>query len=158
MRCFLSKPLAVLSCLLALSDNFYWRRPTFFPIAISLNGIAAMFAIVVLCRAMRWLCTEATLVRSAQSWGRTAFLCTIIYLIPIGIFYAVAAERYSRSPRGRTININLGEGPETIFFFAVFLVPLIYFFVSTSRMKQEALLVITNDQQSDQPMAAADPA
>jgi hypothetical protein len=124
------KIVAVLSCLKALGDHFAYQIPPFLSIIQALIGVAAMFATVFFCVAMRWLSAEANLESSVKSWKTTTILFTIIYLIPLGMFYCLAAVAIVT---GESFNISLG--PAGLFLLPVFFLPFLHLFVSTSRMK-----------------------
>ncbi len=124
---------AVLSLLDAIHGHFIYDTPPTVALFFSVVGFAAMIATVVFCVAMRWLSEGAGLQRSARSWKITTLLFVIVYLIPIGLFYCAAAVAIAM---GSPFNIQLG--PVGLLLVPVFCVPLIHFFVSTSRMKADA--------------------
>jgi hypothetical protein len=138
------KIVAILECINVLHGQFAYRPPKLFSIIFSLIGVAAMLAIVVFCVAMRWLSSEAKLEASAGSWKTTALLFTVIYLIPLGLFYFAAAVAIAT---GKSFNINLG--PAGLLLLPVFLLPLIHLFISTSRTKTEAQMSTDTCQQND---------
>jgi hypothetical protein len=127
------KVVSVLAALEAFHGHFIYAVPTALSVFLSLLGLAKMIAIVVFCVAMRWLSTEAQLDLAAQSWTTTIWLVTLIYLIPLGFFYAAATVALVT---GTSFNINLG--PAGLLLIPVFCVPLIHLFMSTSRMRNEA--------------------
>ena len=127
------KIVAVLTSLEALQEHFAYRIPEFLSIMLYVIGVASMLATVVFCVAMRWLSSEATLERSVRSWKTTTILFSVIYLIPLGIFYCAAAVAIAI---GETIDIDLGLAG--LLLLPLLLLPLIHFFVSTSRIKKEA--------------------
>jgi hypothetical protein len=129
------KIVVVLSCLAALLEQFRYRNSDFLATLLSLLGVAEVIAIAVFCVAMRCLCIEAELGASARSWKTTKLLFTIIYLIPLGLFYCAAAVAIVT---GESFNIQLG--PAGLLLLPVFFVPLIHLFVSTSRMNNEAMM------------------
>jgi hypothetical protein len=98
---------------------------------LTLAFLVQLAAVAVFCTAMRLLCAEALLVKSARSWGTTFVLFTVVYVIPIPMLAVAAALGGSGN-----LNINsIWVVPIAI----LLLVPLIHFFVSTSRMKREAI-------------------
>ena len=127
------KIMAILGCIRALFENFSAEIPPLLGGLFALIGFAEMIAIVVFCVAIGWLSREAKLDVSEKSWQTTTILFTIIYLIPLGLFYLIAVFA---SATGNSFHINLG--PAGLLLVPVFFVPLIHFFVSTSRMKNEA--------------------
>lgn len=131
--------MAILWCITALIENFIFKVPPALSILFFLIGLAGMIAIIVFCVAMRWLSIEAKLDVSERSWKTTTTLFIIIYLIPLGFFYLIGIFAVAS---GNSFHIDLG--PAALLLILVFFVPLIHFFVSTSRMKNEAQ---TNTQQ-----------
>ena len=124
---------AVFSLLDAIQHHFIYDTPAAVALFFSLVGVAEMIGTVVFCVAMRWLSEGAGLQRSAKSWKITTWLFVIIYLIPLGsLSCATAIAIAMRSP------FNIQLGPAGLLLVPVFCVPLIHFFVSTSRMKTDA--------------------
>ena len=124
---------AVLSLLDAIHGHFIYDTPPAVAFFFSVVGVAAMIATVVFCVAMRWLSETVGLQRSARSWKITTLLFVIVYLIPLGLLACAAAVAIAM---GSPFNIQLG--PVGLLLVPVFCVPLIHFFVSTSRMKADA--------------------
>ncbi len=107
--------------------------PEWLSIGLSLLGFAEMVAIVCFCVAMRWACDRYGFLRPARSWRVTTILFVLIYLIPLGLFYLVAAVAIAMNE-----SFSFDLGPLGLLLLPVFAVPLIHLFVSTSRMKREA--------------------
>jgi hypothetical protein len=124
---------AVLCCVDAIHDHFVYRVPVAVVVAEGLLGLASLCATVTFCVAMKRLCAEAELRRSESSWRTTTILFVVIYLIPLGLFYAASLIAILARSRFR---IDLG--PIGFLLVPIFLVPLIHLFVSTSRMAGEA--------------------
>jgi len=124
---------AVLSCVDAFQAHFIYAKSSMLAFLLSLLGVAAMVATVVFCVAMRWLSEEADLPRAAGSWRKTTILFVVIYLIPLGLFYAAAAIAVATDS---SFNINLG--PAGLLLVPVFFIPIIHLFISTSRMMSDA--------------------
>jgi energy-coupling factor transporter transmembrane protein EcfT len=83
---------------------------------------------------MRMLCIEGNLAKSVRSWRLTTILFAVIYFLPLGLFYA--AHLFAIVTRQSFI-INLP--PATLLLLIpIFAIPLVHFFISTSRMKREA--------------------
>jgi hypothetical protein len=141
-----TKVVAMLSCLDALHGLFAYQVPPFLSTVQSLLGVAAMIATVVFCVAMRWLSIEARLGASARSWRATTVLFTVIYLIPLGVFYCAVAVA---GAMGETFNIDLG--PAGLLLLPLLLAPLVHLFVSTSRMRREAKVIADVGQQHAAP-------
>lgn len=129
------KIISILCIFQAIVDNFNYNVPDILSILLLLFGLAKVIAIVVFCIAMGWFCEVASLVKSRQSWKITTILFTVIYLIPLGLFYLISILTMAS---GESFNIDLG--PSALILLVVFCVPLIHLFISTSRMKNEALL------------------
>jgi hypothetical protein len=125
--------------------HFHYRVPGLIAFVIHSYWIVKMLATVVFCVAMRWLCTAVGLPRSEKSWKITAILFGVIYLIPwallrfIWIVCLITGKRFS-------FNI----GPATLLILLVFIVPFIHLFISTSRMKREAALMLENTDSNHQ--------
>jgi len=134
------KVTAVLSCVDALHDHFIYPRPPALSFVLTLLGAAAMVATLLFCLAMRWLSMAAGLWRSAKSWGVSAVLFTVIYVVPLGLFYLAAAVAIATES---SFHIELGAAG--LLLLPVFFIPLIHLFVSTSRMKNEAESTATVD-------------
>jgi hypothetical protein len=83
--------IAILSCIDAFQEHFIYQGPPFLSFLLSVLAALAMAATVVFCVAMRWLCSEAGLEKSEQSWRTSTVLFAVIYLIPLGIFYSATA-------------------------------------------------------------------
>ena len=125
--------IAVLSCIEALHGHLVYDTPPLVSFMLSALGAMTMAATVTFCLAMRWLCSEAHLQRSEQSWRTTTVLFVIFYLIPVGLFYCAAAIAIVTET---SFSINLG--PVGLLLLPVFCIPLVHLFVSTSRMKVDA--------------------
>jgi len=124
---------AFLSCFDALHSHLIYDTPKPLSFMLSMIGVFAMAATVVFCVAMRWLCQETGLERSEQSWKTTTWLFVWIYLIPLGLFYSATAISIAT---GSSFHFNLG--PLGLLLLPVFCLPLIFLFLSTSRMKADA--------------------
>lgn len=130
------KVVSLLSCFRALLGHFIFDSPTFLDWLLSLIGLAGVVATVLFCIAMRWLAEGAGFQRSAESWNLTMWLFVVIYLVPIGGFYVVALFTMMI---GESFHFNLGGNPLVlVLLVAVLAIPMIHFFLSTSRLKFEA--------------------
>jgi hypothetical protein len=123
---------------LALIDAVWWHVmiphvPVALVVVQLLLAVASLVAIVVFCIAMQWFCETAQLEEVVGSWRTTRLLFVIIYLLPLGLFYIASIIALVL---GESFNIQLG--PAGLLLLPVFLVPLIHFFVSTSRMARAA--------------------
>jgi hypothetical protein len=127
------KIVAVLGCAKALHGHLIYDTPLLISLLIDLQGFLAMAATVIFCVAMQWLSRHAGLERSAGSWKVTTILFILLYLIPLGLFYLASL---AATATGESFRINLGIGGLALI--PVFLIPLVHFFISTSRMRDEA--------------------
>ena len=125
------KIVALCCCIEALPIQW----PSELSFAFMLLGLAAMIATVLFCISMRQLCGEHQLDSAESSWRTTTTLFTVIYLIPLGLFYIAA---FFAILTGSSFHINLG--PFGLILIPVFFWPFIHLFISTSRMKSEAEL------------------
>ena len=123
---------AVLACFKAAHDHFIYATPAAMDVTVSVIGVLAMAATVVFCFGMKWLCRRFDLDRSERSWKVTAVLFVCVYAIPHGLFCIVAAIA---AAIGSPIDLELGRG--MILVVAIFALPLIHLFLSTSRMQRD---------------------
>lgn len=108
------------------------RGSTGMGVLLALTSLIGLIATMVFFAAMRRLCQSGGLSRSARSWTTTLTLFAVIYLIPMGLFYAIALFCMAS---GKSFSYH---EQWMILLIPVFLVPPIHMFVSTSRMKREA--------------------
>ncbi len=127
------KIVAALSILNALHGHFIYEVPPVLSFLLLLLGLASIIATVVFCIAMRWVCVEGGLQRAADSWKTTTILFVVIYLVPVGAFYAVAIVA---AVVGESFRINLGL--PGLILVLIFFIPIVHLFISTSRMRGEA--------------------
>ena len=131
--------LVALQALIALLPG---PKPEFVSFFLTLINLAAMIATVVFCVSMRHLSNLAGLDRSAQSWKLTMVLFFAIYLVPLGLFYTIAAVC---TLTNQTFNLNI-NGASALLILPIFLLPVIHLFISTSRMKREAEARVHTDE------------
>jgi hypothetical protein len=124
----------VVALLDAIRAHFIMPLPDAVSFALSVFGVVRMATVVVFCVAMGWLCQSRRLPESAASWRVTTWLFVLVYLLPLGLFYVAAC--YAIATR---TSFNLNLGPAGLLLLPVFALPIIHLFVSTSRMKREAL-------------------
>jgi hypothetical protein len=124
---------SILAVLNAIRAQFITPLPDAVQIALNLFAVITLVAIVAFCVAMRWFSEEADLPEATRSWSVTVTLFVVIYLVPLGSLYIMGAVAIAS---GTTFNIELG--PAGLLLLAVFAIPLIHLFVSTSRMKRAA--------------------
>ncbi len=124
---------AVLNAVEAFMGHFIFPRPPVVSILSTLLGLASLVAIVLFCTSMRQLATHFALAQSAASWQTTLVLVVILWVIPLGLLYLAGLGAHVA---GRSFHWDIGA--LIIPILLVFLIPLIHFFVSTSRMRYEA--------------------
>ena len=125
--------IAVLSCISALHDHLIYDIHPLVSLLLSILGMLSMLALVVFCLAMVWLCREAVLLRSEKSWRITLLLFVFIYLIPLGLFHFAAVIAFVAD-----FSIYIDLGPAGLLLLPVFCIPIVFVFISTSRMKTDA--------------------
>jgi hypothetical protein len=124
----------VVALLDAIRAHVIMPLPDAVSFALSVFGFVRLVAVVVFCVAMRWLCQSRRLPEAAASWLVTTWLFVLIYLLPLGLFYLAGAFAIATSS-----SFNLNLGPAGLLLLPVFAFPIIHLFVTTSRMKREAL-------------------
>jgi hypothetical protein len=128
-----SKIMAVVACFTSLYDQFPHPEPQAVQLLLSILSIASLAAIIVFCVCMQWLSSRAGFGHSAKSWKTTTLLFSFIYFIPLGLTHW-ASILYTIT--GKQFHFDLG--PAALILLPLFFLPLIHFFISTSRMKNEA--------------------
>jgi hypothetical protein len=129
------KVVSVLSMLKSLIDHAVFATPRAWDAFWTFYQLVELAAVLIFCFCMRTLCQARYLDAAARSWQTTAILFIVIYVLPLG---AVHCWSLIAMATGGTFTFNLG--PAALLFLLIFLIPLIHFFVSTSRMSQEAEL------------------
>jgi len=127
------KVVAVLSTFKALIDHWVFRTPQAWDLFWTVFSMAELAAIVLFCSLMHLLCRAHELDGPARSWKTTTLLFVLIYAIPLGLFYFAGLISMLT---GKSFNFNLG--PAALLLIMVFIVPLLHFFASTSRMARAA--------------------
>lgn len=130
------KIVSVLSVLDAIRDHYITVWPPLIELSLKLFDLITLVAVVAFCIAMRWFCQEAGLKVAARSWRFTTIIFVVFFLLPIGfvdliIMLAIAS--------GKPAILDFGLA--TLLMPLVDLIPLIHFFISTSRMKRGAAQV-----------------
>jgi len=125
--------IAVLATIDAVREVFLFAVPPMARVGLFLLGVACMVATVLFCVAMRRFCRAAALAEAERSWQVTTILFVVIYLVPLGLFYLIAAGAIVTES---SFNIELGVFG--LLLLPVFAVPIIHLFISTSRMKRAA--------------------
>lgn len=127
------KIVAVCGCVVALHRHLIYDVPPLISVLEGLYGFLSMAATVVFCVAMQWLSRHGGLARSEQSWRFTTLLFIVIYLLPLGLFHLASLAAVLT---GESFHLDLG--PAGLLVLPVFFIPLVHFFISTSRMRDEA--------------------
>jgi hypothetical protein len=128
------KMVAVFGCMVALHRHAIYDVPSLISLLEDLYGFLAMAATVIFCVAMQWLSRHGGLSRSEQSWRFTTLLFIVIYLLPLGLFHLASL---AATLTGESFHLDLG--PAGLIALPVFFIPLLHFFISTSRMRDEAM-------------------
>ncbi|MHB9134293.1 MAG: hypothetical protein ACYDBB_24750 [Armatimonadota bacterium] len=126
---------AVLLLVKSIHDIWIYPVPDFLNFLFSVLGVAKVVALVVFSLAMCRLCVHKRLVESARSWITTRTLFIVIYLIPLGLLYTAGAFA---ALTGGTFDFHTDNPGLTYLFLAIFFIPFIHLFLSTSRMIREA--------------------
>jgi hypothetical protein len=127
------KVVSVISTIEALIDHWVFRAPEGWAFFWTLFGLFRLAAIIVFCLSMRLVCREENLAEPSRSWHTTTMLFVIIFVLPLGFFYIAALVAMVT---GESFNIDLG--PAGLLLLLIFAIPIIHFFVSTSRMAKAA--------------------
>ena len=127
------KIVAFCGCVVALHRHLIYDMPPLISVLEDLYGFLSMAATVVFCVAMQWLSRHGGLARSEQSWRFTTLLFIVIYLLPLGLFHLASLAAVLT---GEGFHLDLG--PAGLLVLPVFFIPLVHFFISTSRMRDEA--------------------
>lgn len=127
------KVVAVVSTFKALIDHWVFRTPEPWDMFWTFFSMIELAAMVVFCSTMHLLCRVYDLDEAARSWKTTTFLYVVIYTIPLGLVYASSLVA---GMTGKSFHYNVGGWALLAILF--FVVPLIHFFVSTSRMARAA--------------------
>jgi hypothetical protein len=128
------KFVAVAGCLVALHEHRIHDVPALVSLLVDLQGFLAMMATVIFCVAMQWLSRHGGLEDSERSWRFTTMLFIFIYLLPIGLLHLASIVATMTGSR-----FHFDLGPAGLLLLPVFFIPLGHFFVSTSRMRNEAM-------------------
>jgi len=130
------KIVAVVSTIKALIDHTIFQAPEPWTFFWTLFALAELAANVIFCFSMILYCNHHGLPEPARSWRTTAWLFVVIYALPLGLFYVAALIAMLA---GESFNLNLG--PAFLLVLAVLVIPIIHFFVSTSRTARAAASV-----------------
>jgi hypothetical protein len=124
---------AVVSVPVTLLKMFGSNFPQPVAMMLTLLSLAQLAATVAFCVAMRWFCIEAGLKRSAESWRLTTIFFLTLFAGPLGLLYGYMLFSQLTGTRW---TLNVGTSVVLILF--VLFVPIVHFFISTSRMRREA--------------------
>ena len=126
-----AKIVSSISMIKELLDHWSFETGEAWGFCCSLISFAELAAVLLFCRSMRVLCEWNGLGEAAQSWHTTFMLYVVLYALPLGGLYLFSLiVKLS----GKSYNVDVGVA--ALLFLAVLFVPLIHFFVSTSRMKR----------------------
>jgi hypothetical protein len=124
---------AVVSVPVTLMKMFGTNFPPPVTMTLTVLSLAQLATTVAFCVAMRWLCIAAGLNRSAESWRLTTIFFLALFAGPLGLLYGCMLISQLTGMRW---TLNVGTSVLLILF--VLLVPIVHFFISTSRMRHEA--------------------
>lgn len=128
------KIVAVCGCVVALHRHVICDMPPLISVLDDLYDFLSMAAIVIFCVAMQWLSRHGGLARSKRSWRFTTLLFIVIYLLPLGLLHLASL---AATLTGESFHLDLG--PAGLLVLPVLFIPLVHFFISTSRMRDEAM-------------------
>lgn len=124
---------AVLELLDAVRGHFIQPWPTPVVVGASLLHLLGFVATALFCVAMRWMCDAHGLADASRSWRTTLILFLVVWVIPLGVLQLVIlGSLLSGSP------FAVALGPVFLLLLLVTLLPLVHFFVSTSRTARAA--------------------
>ncbi len=105
---------------------------------LSAIGLASMVGVFGFLWSMRILAQAAGLERSARSWTVTTILMQVFWVAPLSVLYSITAfVSITSQPE---FDYDLGAGVVPVV--ALALLPLVHFFVSTSRMLRDARILV----------------
>lgn len=123
----------LLNCLTALAWHFILQPIAIYSVLLGGLGLATLVSTVLFCNCMENLSIEYQLTKAALSWRKTRLLVILLWVIPLGILYLSGVYA---TISGEAFNLDLGVLTLPVLLGMV--VPLVYLFVSTSRMQREA--------------------
>ena len=129
------KVIAIASIAETALKHFVFAHPAPLDFILTAVGLCQLAATILFCLAMKWFCDEAGLPGIARSWKITFLLFCFIYALPLGLFYIAVLNTIMG---GSAVNFDLGAGG--LLLLPVSAVPLVYLFISTSRMHKGAQL------------------
>jgi hypothetical protein len=124
------RTIAIFELINAIQEHWITPRSSFVDFTLMILALLSLTAIICFCVAMRWLCIAALLEQAAQSWKTTTTLFLWIYVFPLGLIYSADALSFVTEEK-----LHIDLGPWGFALLMLFVVPLIHFFMSTSRMK-----------------------
>jgi len=127
------KVVSVISTFKALVDHVIFEAPTSWVLFWMFFVLAQLAAILVFCSTMRTLCRREYLDEAARSWATTTMLFTVIFVIPLGFFCAAGLIAMAT---GRSFDVEVG--PAGLVVLPILAIPIVHFFMSTSRMARAA--------------------
>lgn len=137
---------AIAGALKAVQDHFIYVQPANLRLLFMVLGLAELVAMLLFCLAMEWFCETAHLPRAAVSWRVTLVLFTVVYVIPLGSFYAI---RLVTMLFGEPFRVRLGWAAVPAL--TVCAVPILHLLVSARRMARES-----RERQAETPAPASD--
>ena len=124
---------AALELLDAVREHVIQPWPESVLVAVAVLQLLAFASAALFCVAMRWMCDAHGLPEASRSWRTTLILFLVVWLIPLGgLQLVIVGALLSGSP------FSVALGPLFLLLVPVALVPLVHFFVSTSRTARVA--------------------
>ena len=127
------KYVALIGIAEAVVGHLTFERPPPLVLAVLIYRIALVGASVLLCMAMRWLCSELGLRRALKSWTVTTVAFVAVFASPLAAMYVTDF-----------LTIMAGKkpfralGPAELLARVILSMGFVLIFVSTSRMEREA--------------------
>lgn len=127
--------IAVAALALLDAGREHFLRPWPRPVVVASEGVRLLgfVATVLFCVAMRWLCDAYGLRDASRSWRTTMILFLVVWAVPLGglqllLWTSILAE----------VTWSVAFGPGFVLLALVMAVPLVHFFVSTTRTARAA--------------------
>jgi hypothetical protein len=129
------KVVAIASVVETAMKHFVFVPSTGLAVVLNILGLSQLAATILFCLAMNWFCMEAGMPQVARTWRITFVLFCVIYALPLGFAYFAS---FVAMTGGTSFHANVG--PWALLLLPVFLLPVVFLFVSTSRMRRAAEL------------------
>lgn len=125
--------ISLVNCLIAFADHFVFDTPMPLALLLALFSLATLVATLLFTTAMIQLADAYGMWESSVSWRFTRLLVIAIWVIPFGVLNLLMLGALLT---GRNFHFAIGFIMIPVLLATV--VPLVYLFISTSTMKDEA--------------------